>query len=188
MFYRKKKKTLDTSQEVEPEGKSQQLTYGGKQIKYVISGEIKQLPGHISEVTHHPFALRMTHTPLFFSIFPLSLLPLPLSLTTPRPEEPKCKTTRWEKNVRSPGIEPGPPAWQARILPLDQLRLDRPPLIHTRYRLQRRAVTTKRALQPETTVLLRLDQTPSQANKQRGPRYSPSPATSHYASPAGKNN
>ena len=27
------------------------------------------------------------------------------------------------KILRSPGIEPGPPAWQARILPLDQLRL-----------------------------------------------------------------
>ena len=30
-----------------------------------------------------------------------------------------------KKKLRSPGIEPGPPAWQARILPLDQLRLFR---------------------------------------------------------------
>jgi hypothetical protein len=29
----------------------------------------------------------------------------------------------FKKKLRNPGIEPGPPAWQARILPLDQLRL-----------------------------------------------------------------
>ena len=33
------------------------------------------------------------------------------------------KTANEKKTMRSPGIEPGPPAWQARILPLDQLRL-----------------------------------------------------------------
>jgi hypothetical protein len=33
-----------------------------------------------------------------------------------------------KKTMRSPGIEPGPPAWQARILPLDQLRLFKKPL------------------------------------------------------------
>ena len=43
--------------------------------------------------------------------------------TSPPSTPPTDQNSGKTKRLRSPGIEPGPPAWQARILPLDQLRV-----------------------------------------------------------------
>ena len=46
--------------------------------------------------------------------------------------------------MRSPGIEPGPPAWQARILPLDQLRLGQPTMRNKKLSMLPRLKTLRR--------------------------------------------
>ena len=56
----------------------------------------------------------------------LLLVPPLVSLRLVRPGADGASSrgnTEKKKRMRSPGIEPGPPAWQARILPLDQLRV-----------------------------------------------------------------
>ena len=87
---------------------------------------------------HKPFLLN-SHTPLNEnqpSVGKRTTSTLPSSTFTkrklpnkrtnappPPPLLPRTKNSGKTKRLRSPGIEPGPPAWQARILPLDQLRV-----------------------------------------------------------------
>ena len=68
----------------------------------------RQREPHVHVHTH---AWKCTHS-LFFTVFVVLML-------ATDPSREKERDGRGEKNVHRPGIEPGSPAWQASILPLD---------------------------------------------------------------------